>query len=69
MKCPVCHSFENSEIHLASEGFNEEIVNCSVCETVWSLNHGLMEIVTETQSKSFLSVHSEEVDGEDLTMN
>jgi hypothetical protein len=68
MKCPVCHSVENNEIHLVSEGFAEEIVNCAVCETVWSLNHGLMEIVAEAQAGSFLAAHSEKVDGDDVTM-
>jgi len=65
MKCPVCKSRQHSEIDLHSDGFAEEIDECKICGTVWSINHGVVEIVNDTQEKSFLEALSECVEGDD----
>jgi hypothetical protein len=65
MRCPVCKNRQHSEIELHSEGFSEEIDVCVVCGTVWSINHGAMEIVKDSQEKSFLEALSECVEGND----
>ena len=65
MKCPVCNNYEHQQIELHSEGFNEGLVECSVCGTSWSINHGLTEVVSDPLEKSFLSAMSESVEGDD----
>lgn len=60
MKCPVCKTFEEyAEIDLQSDGFAEEINSCTICDTVWSVNHGVTNIVKDPQRRSFLSALSE----------
>ncbi len=69
MKCPVCRTHEYySEIDLHAEGFAEDIVTCHVCGTVWSVNHGMTEIVRDPQEKSFLSALTECVEGDDYCL-
>jgi hypothetical protein len=69
MNCPVCRSCaQHSEIKAHSAGFDEEIIGCDVCGSSWSLNHGMSEIVTDTQEGSFLSAVSECVEGGDYAM-
>lgn len=63
MKCPVCKSLRNSEIDLHAEGFYEDIFECAACGSSWSVNHGLAEIVKDTQRASFLEALSECVEG------
>jgi uncharacterized Zn finger protein len=65
MKCPVCSSFDSIDIGLRIEGFAEEIIRCKSCGTVWSINHGLTEIVKDTQENSFLEAKSEPVESDD----
>ncbi|HEY6872259.1 MAG TPA: hypothetical protein VI298_05960 [Geobacteraceae bacterium] len=65
MKCPTCKSLDHSDIDLHSNGFNEDIMECRVCGTVWSVNHGTVEIVRDPQEKSFLEAQSESVEGDD----
>jgi hypothetical protein len=65
MKCPTCKSHEHADIDLHSNGFNEDIMECRVCGTVWSVNHGTVEIVKDPQEKSFLEAQSESVEGDD----
>lgn len=65
MKCPVCQSYEGSELHLHSEGFNEGIHECKTCNTVWSVNHNLAEVINDPQAQSFLSALSETVEADD----
>lgn len=64
MKCPVCKNHEHDNIDLHSDGFNEGIIECRVCGSVWSVNHGITEIVRDTQEHSFLEASSECVEGE-----
>lgn len=68
MYCPTCKSLEHSDIHLRTEAFQEDLDNCPVCGTVWSINHGIMEVVTDTQEKSFLSSLTECVECDDYNM-
>ena len=68
MKCPVCKTHEQYvDIDLHSEGFAEDIITCQICGTIWSINHGLTEIVKDAQVKSFLEAQSECVDGDDYS--
>ncbi len=68
MRCPVCKSHENTEIDLHSDGFYEDIIECSICGTVWAINHGMTEIVKDSQEKSFLEALSECVEGDDYSL-
>lgn len=65
MKCPVCKSHEHTDIKLHSLGFDEEIIECRICGSVWSVNHGITELVKDTQKKSFLEAQTECVEGDD----
>lgn len=66
MKCPVCKTHEQQvEIDLHSDGFAENIITCRICGTIWSINHGLTEIVKDPQKMSFLEAQSECVEGDD----
>jgi uncharacterized Zn finger protein len=65
MKCPVCKNNEHFDIDLHSNGFTENIMECPTCGTVWSVNHGVTEIVKDPQEKSFLEAQSECVEGDD----
>ncbi len=65
MKCPVCKNSKYSEVDLHADGFTEDIVECCVCGTTWSINHGKTEIVRDAQRNSFLEAISERVEGGD----
>lgn len=65
MKCPICKSYKNSEIDLHADGFYEDLYECGVCGSAWSVNHGLTEVVRDTQQASFLEALTETVDGDD----
>ncbi len=65
MICPVCKHHEQVEIDLHADGFTEGIIECSYCGTIWSVNHGLVEIVKDAQEKSFLEAVSECVESDD----
>ena len=66
MKCPVCNHHNDCGLGLRSEGFSEEIVECSMCGTIWSINHGLSKIVVDTQQQSFLESVTEPVENDDF---
>ena len=65
MKCPVCKSYSNIEIDLHSSQFNELLLNCTICGCEWSVNHGLVEIVKDSQKNSFLESSGECVENND----
>jgi transcription elongation factor Elf1 len=65
MKCPVCKSHAQVATNLNAEGFKEGITECSVCGAVWSVNHGVTEIVKDPQVQSFLEAQTESVEGDD----
>ena len=65
MKCPICKSLKHSGIDLHVEGFYEEIFECAVCASSWSVSHGLTEVIKDTQQASFLEALTECVEGDD----
>jgi hypothetical protein len=68
MKCPVCKTHEQyTEIDLHAEGFAEGIMTCGICGTIWSVNHGVSEVVKDPQERSFLEAISECVEGDDYS--
>lgn len=69
MKCPVCKNHEHIDIDLHSDGFTEGIMECPVCGSMWSVNHGVTEIVKDTQEESFLEAQTECVEGDDYNLN
>ena len=68
MQCPVCKHHEHVDITLHSDGFDEGIIKCPICGSMWSVNHGLTEIIKDTQEKSFLAAQSECVEGDDYNL-
>ena len=67
MKCPVCKSFANQELDLHSEQFSEELLKCDICGCEWAVNHGLVEVVNDSQKNSFLESLTECVEGDDYS--
>jgi len=65
MQCPVCKNSENIQTKLHVDQFEESLETCPVCGTSWSVNHGLVEIVKDSQPKSFLQGISESVENDD----
>lgn len=66
MKCPVCKSYAaHTEIQVHANGFDEELFKCELCDSTWSVNHGLVDVVTDTQKQSFLEANTEQADGVD----
>jgi len=68
MYCPTCKTMEHSEVHFKSEAFKEDFNKCSCCGTVWSISHGTVEVITDTQEKSFLSSLTECVESDDYNL-
>lgn len=68
MKCPVCKSHgPHDDLGLHVEGFAEQITTCSICGTVWSTSHGVVEVVSDPQQGSFLEGVSECVEADDYS--
>lgn len=67
MRCPVCGSHEQSVLSMKVDQFEEGLMECAVCASSWSVNHGLAEVVTDTQLASFLQGQSECVEADDYT--
>jgi uncharacterized Zn finger protein len=65
MKCPICQSVQQVGTELCSDGFKEGLTECSICGAVWSVNHGVTEMVKDPQAESFLEAQSECVEGDD----
>ncbi|MBE0501169.1 MAG: hypothetical protein IBX47_06985 [Desulfuromonadales bacterium] len=65
MKCPVCKTTENSEINLHADGFYEDLYECENCNTIWSVHHGMTEVVKDSQRYSFLEAVTEAVEADD----
>ncbi|PLX96226.1 MAG: hypothetical protein C0620_02780 [Desulfuromonas sp.] len=66
MKCPICSHHNNSGLDLRSSGFSEVIVECTMCGTVWSINHGRTKIVVDTQQQSFLESETTAVEHDEF---
>jgi transcription elongation factor Elf1 len=69
MKCPVCKHHEHADIDLHADGFTENIMECPICGSTWSVNHGVTELIKDTQEKSFLEAQSENVEGDDYNLD
>ena len=67
MKCPVCKSHEHVELGLHASGFAEEIVTCKICGSIWSITHGMTEVVKDAQKNSFMQATSECVEADDYS--
>ncbi len=66
MKCPVCkHSEQHVEIKVHANGIDENLIQCDICGSIWSVSHGLVKIVKDTQAQSFLGANAVSVDGDD----
>ena len=66
MKCPVCKNSKNQvQMDVHENGIDEEIFECELCGTTWSVNHGIVEVIKDSQAKSFLEATSENVEGDD----
>ena len=64
MQCPVCKKHEHDSIELRSGSFNEGLLECRICGSVWSVNHGLMSIVRDSMADSFMEALSASVEGD-----
>ena len=47
MKCPVCQHIDHNEIDLHCDGYAQDIIECSVCGTIWSDDHGIAAIINQ----------------------
>lgn len=65
MCCPVCGSYEQSVLIMKSEQFAEGLMECTICGSSWSVNHGHAEIVIDAQPASFLEGQTECVEADD----
>lgn len=66
MKCPVCKiSKDHAEMDVHENGFDEDIFECDLCGTTWSVNHGIVEVIKDSQKQSFLEATTECVEGDD----
>lgn len=65
MQCPVCGSFDQRHLAMKVGQFDEVLSECQVCGSQWSLNHGLPEVVFDSQQSSFLSCLSDLVEADD----
>jgi len=50
---------------LHAEGFYEDIIECRVCGSTWSVIHGRAEVVKDTQRNSFMEAEAECVEADD----
>lgn len=67
MQCPVCKSHEQKTLEMTSGQFHEGLIECEICGSSWAVNHGLAEVVVDTQNASFLEGVSECVEADDYT--
>lgn len=65
MFCPVCKHRHFMKTGLHADGFDEALCKCAVCGSTWAINHGLSEVVRDTQRNSFLAGTTECVEGDD----
>ncbi|MBJ6728007.1 hypothetical protein [Geomesophilobacter sediminis] len=65
MKCPVCKNKLQQDTNLQASGFQEGLTECTLCGAIWSVNHGVIEIVKDPQEQSFLEAQTECVEGDD----
>jgi len=63
--CPTCKAVHCIETDLNAFQFHEEIQECENCGTACSSAHDLVEVIEDSQSDSFLSTTSEQVESDD----
>lgn len=63
--CPTCKSTLCIETSLDSFQFHEQLFECTNCGTVCSSAHAQLEVVTDSQERSFLSATSALVESDD----
>ncbi len=63
--CPTCNCMVSHETDLTAFQFHEELYECTVCGTVCSVAHNLVEIVKDAQKGSFLDSTGEQVEADD----
>jgi hypothetical protein len=68
MQCPVCKHHKHQGVDLRTSGFDEALITCTVCGSTWAVNHGLTEVVEDTQEHSFLGAVTECVEGDDYCL-
>lgn len=69
MHCPVCKTHEQyTQSALKAEGFSEQIITCKICGSIWSINHGMTELVCDAQERSFMEALSECVESDDYSL-
>lgn len=69
MLCPVCKTHDQySQSALITEGFNEQLITCEICGSLWSINHGMTELVRDAQENSFMEALSECVESDDYSL-
>ena len=70
MKCPVCKiSPDHAKMDVHVNGFDEDIFECDLCGTTWAVNHGVVEVITDSQARSFLEATTESVEGDDYNLS
>lgn len=65
MMCPSCRSIEAPNVKLVPTGLTEEIMECRGCGAVWSVSHGMVELLRDPQANSFLARQSDAVEASD----
>ena len=65
MQCPICGEYDQRMIEMDTDQFHEGLIECSICGSSWSINHGHVELVKDTQLSSFLQGQSENVESND----
>lgn len=63
--CPTCKSFQCVETRFDAAAFHEKFYECTHCGTVCSSSHAQLEVVTDSQERSFLSTTSSLVEADD----
>lgn len=63
--CPTCKCMVSDETDLDAFQFHEELYECTVCGTICSVAHNLMEVVKDSQKASFLDSTGELVESYD----
>ncbi len=67
MRCPICGNYEQRNMKMKTDQFYEDLAECSVCGSSWSINHGHAEILHDSQIASFLQGKTDCVEGDDYT--
>jgi hypothetical protein len=62
MNCPICKSLNNDKIELFASQFNEQIIECNDCNSLWSIQHDMIDVINDVQEGSFLTARSEDVE-------